>query len=431
MQSRSLRSRSFLGLLAASAVVAGAGVGAGVAGAGTDAPAEPDAPADVATGPGVDDAEIRVGMLNDFSGPIASIGTPSAIGAEVYFDYYNAEFGGVCGRQVVSVRGDTKYDTQVAVQEYRAVKDDIAMITQLLGTGTVFALANDISRDGIVTLAGTLAAGVIPLDHVYVYQTPFALAAVNGISYAAENLAGDGPLQVGVIYQGDAYGEEGLAAVEHAVAELGPDAVELVASESYSPTDEDFTAQVQSMEEAGAEVVWLHDTPRQTSAILGVAAQQGYEPQFMSTYSGFASALVEPLGELLNNLLIVNSNASYGDPGEEMDTLVAAVEQYAPDQQPDNSLVVGWISGMVTIQALERACEMGDLSREGISAAMVGLEVDHNGIAPDISFGETPEERIASRESQIAEINLETTLPSAITEYFTSPAAETWTLPES
>lgn len=420
-----MRSRTMLCLLAATSVVASTATG--VARAGTDAPVDP---ADVATGPGVDDEEIRVGLLNDFSGPIASIGTPSAIGAEVYFDYYNAEFGGVCGRNVVSVRADTKYDTQIAVQEYRAVKDDIAMITQLLGTGTVLALANDIARDGIVTLAGTLAANVIPLDHIFVYQTPFAIAAVNGVSYAAENFATEGSnLQLGVIYQGDAYGEEGLAAVEHAVEELGN--VDLVASASYSPTDEDFTSQVQAMKEAGAEVVWLHDTPRQTAAILGVSAQQGYEPQFMSTYSGFASALVEPLGELLNRLLIVNSNASYGDAGDEMDTLVAAVEQYAPDQQADNSLVVGWISGMVTVQALEQACELGDLSREGISAAMVGLEVHHNGLAPDISFGETPEERIPSRESQIAEINLETTLPNAITDYFTSPAAETWTLPES
>ncbi len=420
-----MRSRSILCLLAATSVVAATATG--VASAGTDAPAEP---ADVATGPGVDDGEIRVGLLNDFSGPIASIGTPSAIGAEVYFDYYNAEFGGVCGRQIVSVRADTKYDTQIAVQEYRAVKDDIAMITQLLGTGAVLALANDIARDGITTLAGTLAADVIPLDHIFVYQTPFELEAVNGISWAAENLAGDGPLQVGVIYQGDAYGEAGLAAVEHAASELGEDAVQIVAMASYSPTDEDFTSHVQKMKEAGAEVVWLHDTPRQTAAVLGVSAQQGYAPQFMSTYSGFASALVEPLGELLNSLLIVNSNQSYGDEGEEMETLVAAVEEYAPDQPADNSLVVGWISGMVTVQALQRACEMGDLSREGIAAAMVGLEVDHNGITPDISFGETPEERIPSRANQIAEINLETTLPSAISEIFTSDAALTWTLPE-
>lgn len=418
-----MRSRSILCLLAATSVVTAA---AGAVSAGS-APVDP---AEVETGPGVDDAEIRVGLLNDFSGPIASIGTPSAVGAEVYFEYYNAEFGGVCGRDVVAVRADTKYDTQIAVQEYRAIKDDIAMITQLLGTGGVLALANDIARDGITTLAGTLAAEVIPLDHIYVYQTPFELEAVNGISWAAENHEGDGPLQVGVIYQGDAYGEEGLAAVEHAVAELGDDVVQLVATASYSPSDEDFTSHVQKMRDAGAELVWLHDTPRQTAAILGVAAQQGYDAQFMSTYSGFASALVEPLGELLNNLLIVNSSASYGDEGEEMDALVAAVEQYAPDQPADNSLVIGWLSGMVTVQALERACEMGDLSREGIAAAMVGLEVHHNGIAPDISFGETPEERIPSRETQIAEINLETTLPSAITDYFVSDAAQTWTLPE-
>ena len=91
-------------------------------------------------------------------------------------------------------------------------------------------------------------------------------------------------------------------------------------------------------------------------------------------------------------------------------------------------------AGSLGTQVLEvfdvAATRTGLRDREGIAAAMVGLEVHHNGIAPDISFGETPEERIPSRENQIAEVNLETTLPTAITDYFASDAALTWTLPE-
>jgi branched-chain amino acid transport system substrate-binding protein len=384
---------------------------------------------EVTTGPGVDDDEIRVAVLNDFSGPIASIGTPAAVGSEIYFDALN-EQGGVCGRDVVVVREDTKYDTQVAVQAYRAVKDDVAFITQLLGTATVLALANDVGRENITTLAGTLAAAVIPLEDIWVYQTPFPLEAVNGVSWAAEEHAGDdGTLQLGVIYQNDAYGQEGLSAVQHTAEELGN--VEIVASAGYSPTDQDFTAQVQEMERGGAEVVWLHDTPRQTAAVLGIAAQRGYSPLFIGNSSSFASALAEPLGELLNRFRVVNSNASWGEDVPAMDEMLAAVEQHAPNQQPDNWLVTGWISGMVTHAALEAACENGDLSREGIASVMPGLEVDMKGMAPDISWGSTPEEQIPARAARVNEIDLESTFPRPVTDYFTSDAAESWTLPES
>jgi ABC-type branched-subunit amino acid transport system substrate-binding protein len=382
---------------------------------------------EVTTGPGVTDSEIRVAVLNDFSGPIASIGTPAAIGSEIYFEALNAE-GGVCGRDVTVVRADTKYDTQIAIQEYRAIKDDTAFVTQLLGTATVFALANDVSRDGIVTLAGTLSASVIPLDHMFVFQTPFPLEAINAMAWVSDEMGGGENVKVGVIYQGDAYGEEGLAAIEYAAEALGN--IDVVETATYSPTDEDFTAQVTAMQDAGAEVVWLHDTPRQTGGILGIAAQQGFDPLFMSNSAGFASALVEPLGPLLENYRVVNSNASWGEEGEEMDAMLAAVEEYSPDQAPDNWLVTGWISGMVTRAALERACEMGDLSREGITAAMEGLEVDLNGIAPDISFGSTPDERIPGRAARVNEIDLDSTLPVPITDYLESEPALEWALPE-
>jgi branched-chain amino acid transport system substrate-binding protein len=392
-----------------------------------DEPDQPDAdPVDVVTGPGVTDTEIRTAVLNDFSGPIASIGTPAAIGSEIFFDWYNDEHGGVCGREVVAVRADTRYDTQEAIQQYRSINDDIAFITQLLGTGAVFALANDVASDNLTMLAGTLSAAAIPLPNTFVYQTPFPLEAINAMSWVADEYGTDGPVPVGIIYQNDAFGEEGLAAVELAEPEFD---IEIVARASYSPTDEDFTAQVQAMIDGGAEVVWLHNTPRQTAGILGIAAQLGYEPVFISLSAGYATELAGPLGDLLGNFRVVNSNASIQDEGEEIERMAAAAAQYAPDESLDNWMVTGWISGRTTVAALERACEMGDLSRDGIIAAMDGLEVSMNGIAPDIAFGSTPDERIPSREVKVNEIDPDSGLPVPITDYFSTDLADGWTLP--
>jgi hypothetical protein len=110
--------------------------------------------------------------------------------------------------------------------------------------------------------------------------------------------------------------------------------------------------------------------------------------------------------------------------------MLAAVEEYAPDQEPDNWLVTGWIIGMITQAALERACEMGDLTRDGMAEAMDGLEVDLQGLAPDVSYGSSPDERIPARAARVNEIDLESTFPTPVSDYMTSEAAESWTLPE-
>jgi ABC-type branched-subunit amino acid transport system substrate-binding protein len=184
------------------------------------------------------------------------------------------------------------------------------------------------------------------------------------------------------------------------------------------------------MQEAGAELVWLQATPQQTSAVLGVAAQRDYHPLFMGSSASYSSSLAEPLGELLGGYRVVNSNVSWGEDIPEMRRMLQAVEDHAPDQEPDNFAVTGWITAMVTHAALDRACEEGDLTRDGIAAAMDGLEVDLHDIAPDVSYGSTPEDRIPARETRVCEIDPDSGLPTPVSDMRASEAAESWTLPE-
>ena len=48
----------------------------------------------------------------------------------------------------------------------------------------------------------------------------------------------------------------------------------------------------------------------------------------------------------LDGFRVVTSNVSWGEDVPEMRTMLQAVEDYAPDQEPDNWLVTGWITGM-------------------------------------------------------------------------------------
>lgn len=403
--------------------IAVAAAGAHSASASTEPP--DSGPAEVETGNGVTDDEIRVAVLNGFTGPVANLAIPAADGMDAYFNMVN-EAGGVCGRSIVLDRRDTQYDPQIAIQEYRAVSGEVAMLAGVVGGATIFGLSEDIQRDNLALMANTGLESVIPLPNVLMFIAPFALEVVNGVSWAADELAGDdGVLQLGVVYQADAFGEAGMAAAQY-VAD-NSDNVEIVGTATYTPTDQDLTSQAQDMMDSGAEAVWLHVISSQVPKLLGAAAQLGYEPTWVGMSASFASSNVETMGDLLDNYRYLSSTVSYGEDVPGMADLVANYEAIS-DEPGQDYVVTGWINGSVVAQLLQRACDLGDLTPAGIVAAQVGLEVDNNGVSPNFTYGETPDERIPTRETRVNSVNLETTFGEPVTDFFVSPLGEQWAL---
>ncbi|MEU4641439.1 ABC transporter substrate-binding protein [Micromonospora sp. NPDC023814] len=395
-----------------------------LAGCGSGAAKGETAADGVKQGNGVTDSEIRVALLNDFSGPIAALGNAAAVGAEVYFDTVNAA-GGICGRKVVAVREDTKYDPKVTVQAYRAVSDDVVAITQLLGAASINAIKADIARDNVMTLPATQTGSMMTLEDIFLFLPPYQIENINGIVWAAQNVPASGAkLKLGVVNPADAYGEEFHAAARYAVASL-PN-VELVASATYTNTDEDFTAQVNKLRNAGAEAVFLNTTPKQTAGLVGQAAQFGYEPTWIGQGGTWAASLAKPLGGLTERYRVVNSVAALGEDTAGVKKLEEALAKYAADETPDNMMVTGWVTGAVTGAALAKACANKDLTPEGVVAAMENLEVDLEGVGPKLNMGDGRSP--VSRESRVNRIDPKTGGLTPITDWAASQPATTWSL---
>lgn len=378
----------------------------------------------VEQGQGVTDSEITVGLLNDFSGPIAAIGTAAAVGAEAYFKTVNAA-GGICGRQVKVLREDTKYDPKITVQGYRAIADQVVAIPQLLGAAPINAVKSDIARDNIMTLPATQTGSMMKLENLFLFLPPYQIETINGITWAAENVdyAGE-KLKLGVLNPADEYGDEFRAAAEYAVANM--DNVELVSAVTYTNTDEDFTAQANKLKSAGAEVVFLNSTPKQTAGLVGQSAQFDYSPMWIGNGGTWASALGEPLGDLTKNIRIINSVATLGEDIEGIKAVEAALAEYFPKEAPDNMMVTGWVTGAVTGAALEKACELKDLTPEGVVAAMEDLKIDLNGVGPELDMGDG--QSPVARESRVNEIDPKTGGLVPITDWVASENAITWSL---
>lgn len=373
------------------------------------------------TGPGVTDKEISVGLLTDYSGPLAEGATSGSLGMELKFDEVNAA-GGICGRKVVAVKGDTKFDPQQTSQAYRSISRKIVMVGELLGNGSVTAVQKNIERDELPSLAISMNTTTLKAKDVYVPLPVFEVELINGLAWVAETAKAseENPVKVGTVTGTDPYGEVFLEALKSAAKSLP--GVEIVSSPTVTFGDKDFTAQVSDLKKSGADYVLLGTAPGETAGLVGTSAQLGYSPSWVAASGAWYVALAQPLKGLLDKFYV---SAGYGTMADNVPgtaAIKAAMEKYAPDAKPSDFLVAGWLFGNATVAALEKACENKDLTREGVTEALKNLQVDYQGITPTATVND---DKIASYSSRINKVGSQGELvPQG--EFAASEAAKAW-----
>jgi ABC-type branched-subunit amino acid transport system substrate-binding protein len=364
----------------------------------------------IKSGPGVDAAAktIRVGDLGALSGPAAALGKPVAAGHQAYFDALNAR-GGIDGWTVELAIEDTGYQPQQHVQAFNALKGDVAILNSF-GSPTTKAIQPQFQRESLVTVPASFDSiwGADPT--VAPVGTPYSIDVANALDYVTEG--GTKPLKVGIVYQNDEYGADGLRGFDAAKETLGfTDA----GRQSYKPGDTDFTAQVQKLKAAGAEAVVVTALPSATGPIVGTAATLGFTPQWilqgpsyveqLITEDGTAKAKATPVAEALTGAIVTSFSAPWGtDDAPGMKQLIADQEEFAPDQTPSIYFSLAYSQGKVVEEILRKAIRSGDLTREGILSAKENLgEVDLGGVTPAVTY--TPQGGPPSRETLITEID--------------------------
>ncbi len=170
-------------------------------------------------GPGVDvtNKTITLGILSPYSGPVADpIGKPLARGVKVFFDSVNAS-GGVDGYKVKFLEEDTQYSPQLEVQLYNQIHTKVAMIADSLGTPTTFAIKDLATSDHMLVSAATLSSALAREKYLILLGTPYRLQVENAFDYVVNKLGVQNP-SVGIIYQNDEYGQDGLTGYKEAVS---------------------------------------------------------------------------------------------------------------------------------------------------------------------------------------------------------------------
>lgn len=350
-------------------------------------------------GPGFDGTTIRLGVVTATSGLASVIGNPVTAGNQAYFDAVNAA-GGVGGQYPIELEiQDSAFQTAPADAAYEAMKADVVMFAQILGTQVVTSLLPKLNTDGIVAAPGSLDSFWVREQQLLPIGGPYQVQAANALSwYVGGGNGGSADDVLCALTVDDAYGEAGFEGLEFAAGELD---VEIAERVTFPPANADFSTQIGQLQGADCDMVFLVAIASETSPALQKAADLGFTPQWI----GQAPTWVTVLGAtalapyLQENFVLASEGPEWGDttvPG-----MAQMLEDALPDQAADIYFTFGYSQARAVHQVLEAAVAAGDLSREGIVAAMNSIdELTFDGLVGDYAWG-APADRVPPRESTI------------------------------
>jgi branched-chain amino acid transport system substrate-binding protein len=336
---------------------------------GTPAAAETGTPA-AAEVPGITDTEIVLGSHFAQSGTYGAAFAPVLAGMKAYFNYVNAEEGGVCGRQIVFKAEDDQYDPAQAVGVVRKLveQDKVFAIIGGLGTAAHSAVWEYLNEQGVPDLwimTGAHKWAADPVAHpwsVAILPDYYVEGTIVG-RYISENLPGK---KVGILYQNDDYGKDELAGLKNG---LDSTKNELVSEQSYESTAVDIRSQVTNLKNAGVEVVHGACIPGHCSQALKAAQQMGWDAQFFIGYVNSDPAMFQyaPATAVEGTITFqANKLSTWTD-----DPAIAEHHQIMKEYgelAPGNYTIVGQLAAELTVDALSRTCD--NLTRQGLMDAV-------------------------------------------------------------
>ena len=242
---------------------------------------------------GVSKDEIRIGTIQDLSGPLAGFGKQSRNGMQLRVEEIN-EQGGINGRKLKLYVEDSGYDPKKAVLAAQKLvnQDKIFIMAGHIGTAqNMAAMPVQFDKNVINFLPITAAREMYePLNRL---KYSFAATYYDQIRLALPRMVKDkGAKKVCTIYQDDEFGLEVQRGAEAGLKAAG---MELAEKTSFKRGATDFSSQVAKMKAAGCDLVVLGTIIRETIGTIGEARKTGFNPTFLGSSAAYTD-LIHKLG---------------------------------------------------------------------------------------------------------------------------------------
>lgn len=367
-----------------------------------------------------DNGCIYLGVISDFTGTFAGLGEPIARGVEAFWQRVN-EDGGIGGYDIDATTfvRDNAYSPETHNEVYQEIKPDVAALAMSLGSPTTAAILDDLQQNDLVTVPASWTSNYVFSDVVLENGASYCIESQNAVAWANDNLD-DIESVMAVHYPGD-YGADAAYGAKVAAEELGLD---FTAVETQ-PGQDNQAGAIEAIVSQNPDLVIPTTGPTDLATIVGQAAAQGYQGQYVGTSPTWNPGLIEsPAFEALQAQYHQSRPWDTYEEGEGpgFDALREAF-----GEEGDDGLLLGWIGQYPLKSAIEKAIEGGDITRESIAETATTQEnVDFEGMLPE-GAGDFAAGEAYPRATIIAEPDAETsTGVSSMTDFITSDVAESF-----
>ncbi len=335
--------------------------------------------------------EIKIGGIFDLTGITSDVGKPFAQGVRDYVELTNSS-GGISGKKIKLIDVDYGYKIPEAVAAYkRMTGDEEVLMISGWGTGDTEALKSFVNNDKIPYFSASFSAHLTDPT-----KTPYNFFV--GPSYSDQLRAWlmwvkddwkdtSRKPRVSFIFGDNPYGRSPLAAGKAYAKDLGID----VASEEVVPGNfQDATSQLLNMQKNNTDYAYINVTTTGASIILKDAQKLGLKIKFGSNPFGFSEKLPEVARASAEGVTGVMPHVPYGTDVPGMKAILDFNKGRTPRSSLDAIYVRGWATALVWVEAIRRADKVGNLSGDGIKAAMETMNnFSVGGLTSNLTFSTT------------------------------------------
>lgn len=303
---------------------------------------------------GVSADTILFGQAAALEGPSSALGQRMRQGIISAFTEINAK-GGIHGRKLQLISRDDGYDPDRSVaQTTRLIEHDkVFALIGAVGTPTAMATIPITSAHNIPFIGPFTGAEFLrdpELSNVVNIRASYSAEAEAWIRHLTEDRRFT---RIGILYQDDSFGRDGLAGVKRALAKRG---LELAAEGTYERNTRAVASAWRMLKRAEPEAIVMVGTYGPCAEFIKLAHRSGFHPTFVNISFVGANALAKELGPDGEGVVI---SQVVPFPWDASIKLVAdyqaAQKAFDPTLTPDFVSLEGYLAARLAAAALEKS----------------------------------------------------------------------------
>jgi ABC-type branched-subunit amino acid transport system substrate-binding protein len=245
-------------------------------------------------GCGGEKQQLKIAFLADYSGPLKEFGPVIQTGVELAIDHINAA-GGVNGKDVLLVTGDSGLDKTKATEEARRLIDieGVHGIVGPLSSGVTLAVSGSVTSTSNIpqiSPSATSPALTNADDNGYLFRSTISDAAQGVI--LADLAKSEGYSKAGVLYENSPYGQ-GLAEAFKASFEANGGSATITAYEAKAAS---YLSELKASAANGGEVLIAAGYPTQAAIFIKEALENKIYDKFLFVDGTKSNDLIEAVG---------------------------------------------------------------------------------------------------------------------------------------